>query len=132
MIDERFYIVDGYYACRKNLDTLFANVQISVYGLVTHYWVFFNGKRGYEFKTSRQLGEQELLELALETTVEKWGIPNDALEYSLYYCGVRHPNGDILNQHDKAMECKSRLQNIINQDFIDDVNVFLTLKEKAI
>ena len=119
---ERVYLIDGI-LCEKELEVMIGDVKLSVFYQVKHHCVFFNDHFVFKFQTSTRLVGQELLDLVLETTIEKWGIPKDAREYSLFYCGVGHPNGEILNQHEEAMECKKRLKKAVNQDFIDSIKV---------
>ncbi len=126
VVTEQWYFIGGT-LCRKEKEFSVANVKVNIYRCVKLYFVFLNDKFAYEFTSQEQINKEDLMEFIFQSTITRWETSDDIRKFSRKWFQTSNPNGNMINEYENMMKCKKRLQEIINQDFIDSLKTFLIM-----
>jgi hypothetical protein len=126
VVTEQWYFIGGT-LCRKEKEFSIANIKVDVYRCGTFYFVFLGDNFAYEFKAQEQINIDGLVEFILKETINRWETSDDIRKFSRKLFQTSNPNGNMINEYENMMKCKKRLQEIINQYFIDSLKTFLIM-----
>jgi hypothetical protein len=126
MVNQSLYLVNGL-LCEKEKKICMLDIQVNIYRCNTLYFVFLNKVFAFDFKVQIKMNIDDLIDYSLKEIVNVFESPDDVRQFSRKLFKTSHPNGNMLIEYEKMMECKKRIQEVVSQEWIDCVKTFIAL-----